>query len=123
MKQRDLDVIDKHVFPRLRSARLLAKKSQMEAAKAMGITFQQIRKYEVGENRVSLGRAVALCQFYGVPLDYLLSGAPGLKDSPSDFEDPGAALTAKPGGAELARKLVSLPSSTRAAIAAVVECL
>jgi transcriptional regulator with XRE-family HTH domain len=41
-------VVDKHVGARLRAARLETRKSQTQVAEALGITFQQVQKYEKG---------------------------------------------------------------------------
>lgn len=47
--------IDAHVGNRLRTRRVLAGKSQTELGNALGLTFQQIQKYEKGANRISAG--------------------------------------------------------------------
>ena len=49
--------------------------SQTELADALGITFQQIQKYENGTNRLSAGRAYTAAQHLGVTLDYFFEGA------------------------------------------------
>ncbi len=56
------------VGSRLRSMRLLLGRSQMDAAKAIGITFQQLQKYEKGSNRISAGRLHQLAVEYSCPV-------------------------------------------------------
>ncbi len=59
---RSANEIDIHVGQRLRLARILRGLSQDELGKKVGVTFQQIQKYERGANRVSAGRLVALAK-------------------------------------------------------------
>ncbi len=48
--------IDKHVGSRVRMRRLMLKMSQSELADALGLTFQQVQKYEKGKNRIGASR-------------------------------------------------------------------
>ncbi len=66
--------IDGHVGRRIRQGRLEIGQSQNELADALGITFQQIQKYENGTNRVSAGRLYAAAQHLGVTFDYFFEG-------------------------------------------------
>ena len=74
MARRATDV-DDYVGGRIRQCRLEHGQSQTELADALGITFQQVQKYENGTNRISAGRAYAAAQHLGVPLDYFFEGA------------------------------------------------
>jgi transcriptional regulator with XRE-family HTH domain len=67
--------IDTHVGARLRMRRLMLDKSQDEIAKALGITFQQIQKYEKGSNRISASRLQHLCAILKVPVAFFFEGA------------------------------------------------
>lgn len=60
---------------RIRQRRLELGLSQSELAAALGISFQQIQKYENGINRVSAGRLYDAAQRLGVILDYFFEGA------------------------------------------------
>jgi transcriptional regulator with XRE-family HTH domain len=53
---------------RIRTLRLAAGLSQTEVGDALGITFQQIQKYENGTNRVSSGRLTELAKFLDLPV-------------------------------------------------------
>jgi transcriptional regulator with XRE-family HTH domain len=66
--------VDRHVGARLRAARLEAGKSQTEVADALGITFQQVQKYEKGVNRISAGTLYELSRFFAVPVQYFFDG-------------------------------------------------
>jgi transcriptional regulator with XRE-family HTH domain len=67
---------DKHVGARLRMRRLMLDKSQGEIAKALGLTFQQLQKYEKGANRISASRLQHLCRILNVPVSFFFEGAP-----------------------------------------------
>jgi len=69
---RQPSVVDKHVGARLRAARLEAGKSQTDVAEALGVTFQQVQKYEKGTNRISAGRLYELSRLFDVPVQSFL---------------------------------------------------
>jgi transcriptional regulator with XRE-family HTH domain len=62
--------IDVHVGSRIRLRRTLLGISQATLAEAIGLTFQQVQKYEKGANRVSSSRLYDLGQILDVPLSY-----------------------------------------------------
>ena len=62
--------IDVHVGARLRLRRTLLGMSQEKLGEAIGLTFQQVQKYEGGANRVSASRLSAMAEILGVPISY-----------------------------------------------------
>jgi len=66
------DFIDREIGRRLRVARISANIRQYRAAKAVGVTYQQMRKYEVGYNRVSAVIVARLAQVYQRPVGWFL---------------------------------------------------
>ena len=62
--------VDIHVGERLRAARLVQNLSQTDLAKAVGLTFQQIQKYEKGTNRVSASKLFEFAKFLNVEVSY-----------------------------------------------------
>jgi transcriptional regulator with XRE-family HTH domain len=62
--------IDVHVGGRIRMRRLLLGMNQEKLADALGLTFQQVQKYEGGSNRVSASRLSAVAEILGVPVSY-----------------------------------------------------
>lgn len=66
--------IDTHVGKRLKQRRMLAKLSQEKLAEALGITFQQIQKYENGTNRISASRLFETAKILGVPVSFFYEG-------------------------------------------------
>lgn len=66
--------IDLHIGLRLRQRRMVMGITQAELAKAMGLTFQQIQKYESGANQVVSSRLYELASALGVPVSFFLEG-------------------------------------------------
>lgn len=66
--------IDKYVGSRIRLRRTLLGYSQEKLADALGITFQQVQKYENATNRVGASRLYDIAQVLGVPVSYFYDG-------------------------------------------------
>lgn len=87
--------IDVHVGNRLRQRRVGVGLTQERLARVIGITFQQVQKYERGTNRVVASRLFELAQALGVTVDYFFEGL-------SEDRAAGAwAAPAEPGDADL----------------------
>ena len=69
--------VDEHVGGRLRKRRVARGLSQDALAKILGVSFQQLHKYETGENRLSVSRLYQLCLVLDVPLDWFFEGLTG----------------------------------------------
>ena len=69
--------IYKHVGTRIRMRRQMISTSQEKLAKKLGITFQQVQKYEKGTNRVGASRLQAIASILGVPVAFFFEGSPG----------------------------------------------
>src|SRR5438132_9700768 len=68
--------IDKHVGSRVRMRRMMLGMSQEKLGDALGITFQQVQKYEKGTNRISASRLQHISQILQVPVAFFFEGAP-----------------------------------------------
>jgi transcriptional regulator with XRE-family HTH domain len=68
---------DIHVGSRIRLRRNMLGMSQEKLGESLGITFQQIQKYEKGTNRVGASRLQAISNILGVPVSFLFEDAPG----------------------------------------------
>lgn len=66
--------INKHIGDRMRTRRKLLGKTQENLAEALGLTFQQIQKYEKGTNSVSAPRLLQLAQALDVPVSFFFDG-------------------------------------------------
>ena len=64
------DPIDVHVGSRLKMRRKLLSISQGEIGNNLGLTFQQIQKYEKGANRIGSSRLLKLSKILDVPVEY-----------------------------------------------------
>jgi transcriptional regulator with XRE-family HTH domain len=73
---------DKHVGSRLRMRRLMLDMSQSDIAGALGLTFQQVQKYEKGANRISASRLQHISQILQVPVPFFFEGAPAASGIP-----------------------------------------
>jgi transcriptional regulator with XRE-family HTH domain len=75
------DPVDLHVGARLRYRRMLLGMSQEALAGRLGLTFQQIQKYEKGQNRVGASRLWRLAQALDAPVGYFFEDLP---DAPAE---------------------------------------
>ncbi len=87
--------IDVHVGSRVRLRRTLLGMSQEKLGEAIGLTFQQVQKYERGANRIGASRLFDLSRVLDVPVSFFFDDMP---------EEPSAVVTALDGG---------LPEDTR----------
>jgi transcriptional regulator with XRE-family HTH domain len=71
------DATDAGVGEKIHTQRLLRRISQTDLGTAVGITFQQIQKYEKGVNRVGAGRLQRIAEVLGVPVSFFFEGAQG----------------------------------------------
>ena len=76
MKKEMRREIDRHVGRQLRTARKFRGYSQQKLSTCVDLTFQQIQKYERGDNRVSAGLLYDLSHILRVPLSYFYDGLP-----------------------------------------------
>jgi transcriptional regulator with XRE-family HTH domain len=82
--------IDKHVGSRVRMRRMMLSMSQEKLGDALGLTFQQVQKYEKGTNRIGASRLQQISLILQVPVAFFFEGAPsppgrppGLGEAPS----------------------------------------
>ncbi|WP_274423725.1 helix-turn-helix domain-containing protein [Chelativorans sp. YIM 93263] len=79
--------IDVHVGSRIRLRRNILGMSQEKLGENLGITFQQVQKYEKGTNRVGASRLQAIASILNAPVSFFFEGAPG----ENGMEAPGVA--------------------------------
>ncbi len=68
--------VDKYVGSRVRMRRIMLGMSQEKLGEALGLTFQQIQKYEKGTNRVGASRLQQISEVLQVPVSFLFEGGP-----------------------------------------------
>lgn len=74
---------DKHVGTRVRMRRLMLDLSQTALADALGLTFQQVQKYEKGKNRISASRLQRISDVLQVPIPFFFEGLPVPSNKPA----------------------------------------
>lgn len=68
--------IDRHVGSRVRMRRMMQSMSQEKLGDALGLTFQQVQKYEKGTNRIGASRLQQIAHILQVPVSFFFEGAP-----------------------------------------------
>jgi|1185.fasta_scaffold735115_1 transcriptional regulator with XRE-family HTH domain len=90
VRARRADLRDAEVGRRVRSRRLECRLSQTELAERIGVTFQQVQKYEKGVNRIGAGRLQRISEALEVPISFFFgtgaSGGTTAKEAPSSAE-------------------------------------
>jgi transcriptional regulator with XRE-family HTH domain len=117
--------VDRYVGSRVRMRRIMLGMSQEKLGEALGLTFQQVQKYEKGTNRVGASRIQQIAEILQVPVSFLFEGGPsGMANAEGSTEAPspsyvsdflatseGLALTrafTRIGDAKLRRSIVEL---------------
>jgi len=79
---------DRHVGNRVRMRRKMQGMTQQKHGDALGVTFQQVQKYESGTNRIGASRLQHIASIQQVPISFFFEGAPGrlsILDEPCDY--------------------------------------
>ena len=99
MVEKHSDPVDIHVGSRVRLRRTLLGLSQERLGEQLGLTFQQVQKYEKGSNRISASRLFRIGRILGVPVQFFF------EDMPADGSAPagggGANGCGRPGAADV----------------------
>ncbi|CAM5203117.1 Cro/Cl family transcriptional regulator [Bosea thiooxidans] len=121
--------IDRHVGSRVRMRRMLAGISQEKLGDALGLTFQQVQKYEKGSNRISASRLQQIAKMLDVPVAFFFDGAPTADMPAGGFSDSAATayisdFLATSEGVQLTKAFTRIKSSrVRRRIIDLVEAL
>lgn len=119
--QRKPSPVDVHVGSRIRVRRRVLGLSQEHLAQALGLTFQQVQKYEHGTNRISASKLFGIADTLQVTVGYFFQGLPGPQQTnhnvlvdPEEMADPEAehairAFLNTTEGLELARRFPLIP--------------
>lgn len=79
--------VDKYVGSRVRMRRIMLGMSQEKLGEALGLTFQQVQKYEKGTNRVGASRIQQIAEILQVPVSFLFEGGPSGVAGPDGFAE------------------------------------
>lgn len=80
--------IDAQVGNRVRIRRMLIGMSQERLGDLLGLTFQQVQKYEKGVNRIGAGRLFEIARILGVPIDFFYDGVGAALENPAEGTPP-----------------------------------
>jgi transcriptional regulator with XRE-family HTH domain len=87
MAKRSPDPVDRNVGARIRMRRLMLNLSQTHLADALGLTFQQVQKYEKGTNRVSASRLQHIARILQVPESFFFEEIHINRGKPAQISD------------------------------------
>lgn len=120
--------VDIHVGLQIATARKAKRLSQSQLGEAIGVTFQQVQKYERGTNRVSASTMFAMMHFLNVPSSYFFEGLPidpigGDEGFAGPVTPQMRAFLSSRIGWETVEKLCKTPVPLQRAVAIIVENL
>jgi transcriptional regulator with XRE-family HTH domain len=126
MRQKSPNPIDKYVGSRVRMRRLMLTMSQGKLAGALGLTFQQVQKYEKGSNRIGASRLQHIAHVLQVPVGFFFDGAPDVHPMTGAAEAPSPSyitdFLATPEGLSLAQSFMQVKDrKLRQQLVALVE--
>ena len=105
--------VDKYVGSRVRMRRIMLGMSQEKLGDSLGLTFQQVQKYEKGTNRIGASRLQQISEILQVPVSFLFEGGPsgpqavgGMSEAPSPAYTSDFLATSE--GLALARAFMSI---------------
>jgi transcriptional regulator with XRE-family HTH domain len=111
-KSRRPSAIDIHIGNRIRMARLLKKTKAEALAVYIGVSFQQLQKYETGDNRITAARVAKIAEFLALPITFFFEG---IGNKPVNLEDQDEATVAKflatPEGVSISLNFMSIRAS------------
>lgn len=113
------DPIDVSVGTRIRLTRKLRRLSQQALAEGIGVTFQQVQKYERGVNRVSASMLLRIAEV----LDVEISDLFGRADARQAIDDSLAKLLSVPGALDMLNGYSGLSGESRTALVSLMRAL
>ena len=78
MAKKSPNPTDRYVGSRVRMRRMMLGMSQEKLGDALGLTFQQVQKYEKGTNRIGASRLQHIAHIFQVPVSFFFEGAPSV---------------------------------------------
>jgi transcriptional regulator with XRE-family HTH domain len=103
---------DRHIGKQVRLRRIALEMTQEKLADALGLTFQQIQKYEKGVNRIGAGRLLEIARVLEVDVTYFFDGLPDYTASTTAAESAFHLVASNPHGVKLIELFASVEDST-----------
>jgi len=112
--KKSTNTVDKEIGSRVRMRRMLIGMSQEKLGEMLGLTFQQVQKYEKGTNRISVSRLLDIAHIL-VSIHYFYEGVTSPKGNPGGFSEDAAPPYASdfmnaPEGPQLMKAFMSIKS-------------
>ena len=125
MGSKQANAVDVHVGLRIRAARLAAGLSQERLGQELGVTFQQVQKYEKGRNRVGASRLSDAAKILSVPVSFFFENdQEGDKSKTNDGLLAVTEALSTPEGIRIARALARMPDpNLRRRVADLLEAM
>lgn len=120
--------VDIHVGERIRARRRIVGVSQQALAEKIGLTFQQVQKYERGANRVSASKLYEIAAALGCGIGFFFDGLQdpargGDSEAVAEWERRASAFFAEPYAFELAKIYAALPGNFQTSLISVARSL
>lgn len=110
------DSIDLHVGQRIKAKRILQNMSQERLARALGISYQQLQRYESGKGRLPCSMLYRAAEALDVPVGFFFEQMPGTSDAPTGRQPDKAALSA-------ARNMQAIDPNVRECLMRLIDVL
>lgn len=118
MKKKRISEDDVRIGQRIRAARLSHRMSQSAFGEYLGVSFQQVQKYETGTNRVAGSRLISIGHLFNVSVGHLLG-----EDADAPVENEVLTALATPGGHDLAASFNQLPIERRRLLVEIAKAM
>lgn len=118
VRQQGPDPIDRHVGGRMRLRRVIMALPQQALARKLGLTFQQIQKYEQGTNRISASALYRLAEALDVPVSFFFDDLPEDLAAPTRLGE-----LSRRESLELLRSYYRIPDSLRKSVYQLVKAM
>jgi transcriptional regulator with XRE-family HTH domain len=102
---------DRHIGKQIRERRIAIGMSQEKLGEALGLTFQQVQKYERGVNRIGAGRLQDIARILAVDVTYFFDGLPDWTGSKDPADHAFRIVTSTPQGVKLIKLFASVEDS------------
>lgn len=123
VRKRRAGAEDVEIGRKISALRLERGLSQSGLADGIGLTFQQVQKYEKGTNRVSAGRLQKIAEMLDTPVMFFFGGM-GTRSKKNDARNAGFAVIQSRGAVRLLRAYADIPSrTTKYALVTLAEAL
>jgi transcriptional regulator with XRE-family HTH domain len=99
---------DRHIGKQIRERRIAIGMSQEKLGEALGLTFQQVQKYERGVNRIGAGRLQDIARILAVDVTYFFDGLPDWTGSKDPADHAFRIVTSTPQGVKLIKLFASV---------------